>query len=167
MPRPSLAALALPALLALGACGPTPAPSSPSAGDARQQISAMLDDWHEAAARSDESAYFAHFTPDAVFLGTDPAERWDLEAFRKYASPRFARGKGWTMKARRRDIFQNGDMAWFDEDLDSKNMGSLRASGVVVRDAKHSWRVARYDLSVPVPNDAFDGVRKLIEKEKP
>ena len=47
-----------------------------------------------AAAHAHEPRYFAHFAPEAVFLGTDAAERWDLGAFRAYAHPHFAQGKG-------------------------------------------------------------------------
>ncbi len=51
------------------------------------EIAKTLDAWHAAAAKPDEAAYFAFFTQDAVFLGTDPGERWPLDAFRKWAHP--------------------------------------------------------------------------------
>jgi ketosteroid isomerase-like protein len=146
------------------------APSGPSnTADATREIGAMLDGWHEAAARSDETTYFSHFAPEAVFIGTDPGERWNVEAFRRYASPHFSKGKGWSMKALRRVIVvgPSGDVAWFDEDLHSKGMGAVRASGVVVRGgSERRWRVVHYDLSIPVPNEAFEDVRKRIEQEK-
>jgi ketosteroid isomerase-like protein len=156
-------------LAPLAACGPstTPAPASPG-GAAKEDIGALLDGWHEAAARAEEAAYFAYFAPDAVFIGTDPGERWDLEAFRKYAAPRFAKGKAWTMKATRRAISvgPSGDVAWFDEDLDSKGMGAVRASGVLVRGGTNNrWRIVQYNLSVPIPNDALDAVRRVIERD--
>src|SRR5271170_7515795 len=41
-----------------------------------QQAGAVLDDWHQAAAVSDEARYFGHFAPNGVYMGTDPTERW-------------------------------------------------------------------------------------------
>src|SRR5437764_7752082 len=63
--------------------------------NSKTQIDKMLDDWHDAAAKSDESRYFAHFADNAVFLGTDATERWNVPAFRAYAHPYFLQGKGW------------------------------------------------------------------------
>ena len=45
-------------------------------------IDAALDDWHRAASAADEARYFSHLADDAVFLGTDATERWDVRAFR-------------------------------------------------------------------------------------
>ena len=89
----------MPLALLACACGSKPAPNSPGAGGAKQEIAALLDELQAAAARADESDYFAKMAPEAIFIGTDPGERWDIEAFRQYASPRFAKGKSWTMKA--------------------------------------------------------------------
>src|SRR5215471_7908283 len=75
--------------------------ANPSAETA---IGAMLDQWHAAAARADETAYFSHFAKDAVFLGTDATERWDVAAFRVYAHPYFAKGKAWSFRAVRRAV---------------------------------------------------------------
>ena len=60
---------------------------------AEAQVSAVLDDWHAAAAAADEERYFRHFAPNAVFLGTDATHRWTVEEFRRYAHPFFAKGK--------------------------------------------------------------------------
>src|ERR1700678_2609350 len=78
-------------------------------------IGQALDDFHRAAAAADETRYFSHFAPGGVFLGTDPGERWTVEAFRVYAHPHFATGKGWTYVPRERHISIDGDLAWFDE----------------------------------------------------
>jgi uncharacterized protein (TIGR02246 family) len=128
-------------------------------------VAAVLDDWHRAAAEANEERYFGHFTADAVFLGTDATERWDRDAFRKYAHPHFAKGKAWSFKATRRAVTlgPGGDVAWFDEDLDTPNLGPARGSGVLVRVGKE-WKIAQYNLSVPIPNALFPEVKKLIEK---
>src|SRR5688572_25567219 len=66
--------------------------------DARTRVAETLDDFHDAAGRADEQRYFAHFAPEGVFLGTDGSERWDVAAFRAYAHPHFAAGRGWTYR---------------------------------------------------------------------
>jgi ketosteroid isomerase-like protein len=126
-------------------------------------ITAVLDDFHAAAVASDEERYFAYFTPDGVFLGTDATERWDVAAFRAYAHPRFAQGRGWVMRATRRDVVVHGDVAWFDEDLETRNLGPARGSGVLERDARGAWHIAQYNLALTVPNDRFADVRALLD----
>ena len=147
--------------VALAACAPAKAP--PSAEALPADISRVLDDWHDAAAKADEERYFGHFTTGAVFLGTDANERWTLPEFRAYAHPHFAKGKAWSFRSIRRDVAFSGDIAWFDEDLDTPNLGPARGSGVLVRDAKGEWKIAEYNLSVPIPNDKMKDVKALIE----
>jgi hypothetical protein len=141
---------------------------SPDGLFAQGAIGALLDDWHAAAAAADEAKYFSYFTPDAVFLGTDPNERWTRDEFRKWAHPYFARGKAWSFRATSRWISFSPDrsVAWFDEMLDTPNMGVCRGSGVLVRsgDAK-PWKIAQYNLSIPIPNGLTDEVVARIRKE--
>jgi hypothetical protein len=126
------------------------------------EVAAILDDFHDAAASSDEERYFGHFTPDGVFLGTDATERWDVTAFRAYAHPHFAAGRGWVMHATRRAIVIRGDVAWFDEDLETRNLGPARGSGVLERGPDRVWRVAQYNLTITVPNERFAEIRALL-----
>ncbi|MCI0572393.1 MAG: nuclear transport factor 2 family protein [Myxococcaceae bacterium] len=116
-------------------------------------VNAVLDDWHRAAAAADEPRYFGHFTADAVFLGTDGTERWTRDEFRTWSHPYFARGKAWSFTPRNRRVTfsPDGTVAWFDEALDTANMGPCRGSGVLVREGD-AWRIAQYNLSVPIPN---------------
>lgn len=129
------------------------APISPDKADPRPAIAAVLDDWHKAAADADEGRYFGHFTPDAVFMGTDATERWTRDAFRAWSKPYFTRGKAWSFRAMSRNIFlsKEGTVAWFDEALETPNMGPCRGSGVLVKEGT-SWKIAQYNLSVPIPN---------------
>lgn len=126
-------------------------------------VEAVLDDWHAAAAAADEDRYFSHFTAGGVFLGTDATERWRRDEFRKWAHPHFAKGKAWKFKAVRRDVALSpaGDVAWFDEGLATEKLGPCRGSGVLVRE-EGAWKVAQYNLSVPIPNEIFDPVRQSI-----
>ena len=146
-------------LLMLTGLASTPEASSEAA------VAAVLDDWHAAAAAADEARYFAHFAPDAVFLGTDAAERWSVDEFRRYAHPYFAKGKAWSFKAAERHVSFSPDrtVAWFDERLDTPNLGPARGSGVLVR-AAGSWRIAHYDLSVPIPNALMKEIKQRIEE---
>src|SRR4051812_4065520 len=104
------------------------------AANPSQEITKVLDDWHLAAAGANEDAYFAALDGHAVFLGTDATERWDKDQFRAFAHPYFAKGKAWNFKATRRAInfSSDGKVAWFDEDLDTPNLGPCRGSGVLL-----------------------------------
>jgi hypothetical protein len=131
-------------------------------------VARELDDLHDAAAHADESRYFAHFAPQAVFLGTDATERWGLDAFRAYAHPRFAQGKGWTFHVQRRAVAfaDGGRTAWFDEDLMGERLGPARGSGVLQWDHDR-WRVAQYNLALTVPNERFEDVHALLGVSAP
>jgi len=158
-------------LAAVSSCTPAVAPARPVELSpqpelrATEQIGRTLDTWHEAAARADEEAYFAHFTEDAVFLGTDATERWDRDAFRAYAHPHFAKGKAWSFRATSREVVLSSDgrIAWFDEALATPNLGPARGSGVLLLGADGSWRIAHYNLAITVPNERFEKVKQLLE----
>jgi hypothetical protein len=131
-----------------------------------QSVASALDDFHDAAARADEERYFAHFAPGGVFVGTDATERWDVTAFRAYAHPHFARGKAWSFRAARRNVSVRGDLAWFDEDLETQNLGPARGSGVLsLHDGR--WLIEQYVLSITVPNARFRAVRELLAAPGP
>jgi ketosteroid isomerase-like protein len=127
-------------------------------------VAAVLDDWHKAAAVADEERYFRHFAADAVMFGTDATERWTRDEFRVWAKPHFAKGKGWTFKAVKRHVSfsKDGAIAWFDESLDTMNLGPCRGTGVLVLDGDR-WKIVQYNLSVPIPNEVFDDVKKIID----
>ena len=133
--------------------------------DAKADINKTLDDWHLAAARANEDAYFGHLAEDSVFLGTDATERWDKTAFRKFAHPYFAKGKAWTFASTRRGVSfsKDGKVAWFDEDLKTPNLGPARGSGVLVLE-KNGWKIAQYNLTITVPNDQMGAVKKMLEE---
>jgi len=128
-------------------------------------VAGVLDAWHAAAAAADEEKYFSYFAPDAVFLGTDPGERWTRDEFQAWAHPYFAKGKAWSFKATsRRAAFANDrTVAWFDETLDTPNLGPCRGSGVLVATAA-GWKIAQYNLSIPIPNALTDEFKARIEE---
>lgn len=148
---------------------PPPTPSTPAAvSQAETEVSTILDRLHAMAAAADGPAYFALFTPDARFIGTDATERWSLGELRAYAEPYFSRGQGWTYRPRDRVVSfaPDGGTAWFDELLDHDRYGEVRGSGVLVR-TPEGWRVAQYVLSFPVPNDAAEDVVARIRSGPP
>lgn len=140
-------------LLAGAAFGQTPA----------AQVGAVLDDWHQAASVADEARYFEYFAPAGVFMGTDATERWTVPEFRAWAKPYFDRKKAWSFRPRDRHIAfsADGKTAWFDEMLDTPNLGFCRGSGVLIAE-DGTWKIAQYNLSIPIPNALADGIVKQI-----
>lgn len=129
-------------------------------------IDAMLTAWHHAAAVADEKGYFDSLLEDAVFIGTDPGERWTKPEFRRWSAPAFRRESAWVFKAKERNIrlAPGGGLAWFDELLDSKSFWTSRGSGVVLLQGGR-WRIAHYVLSFTVPNGAVKRIRPLLLEE--
>jgi hypothetical protein len=133
------------------------------------QVAAVLDDWHHAAAVADEARYFGHFAANGVFMGTDATERWTVSECRDWAKPHFQSKKAWNFKPRNRQIAfsADGNTAWFDEMLDTPNLGVCRGSGVLVR-GSGGWKIAQYNLSVAIPNSIVYGlVRQIAAAGKP
>lgn len=132
--------------------------------DPTVEIDRTLDAWHRAAATASEEAYFAAMSPDFVFLGTDATERWDVAAFRAFAHPYFAKGTAWTFTPRERHVMLSprGDVAWFDEKLQSASYGECRGTGVLRR-IGGQWKIAHYNLTIPIPNDLAKSVVQMIQ----
>ena len=130
-----------------------------------QDVGVVLDRLHEAAAEADGDAYFALYTPDARFIGTDATERWSLEEFRAYAEPHFSQGRGWTYAPTARTVtiapIECRCVAWFDEVLAHASYGVLRGSGAL-RLTDDGWKVEQYVLSFAVPNDDAEAVVGVI-----
>ncbi len=163
----AMSVVAAPALLACTPARVAPPPLAPpvEAEASKRDIGQALDDMHDAAARADEARYFAHFAGDAVFLGTDAKERWDMTAFRGFAHPFFAKGHAWSFRSVRRGITLSADgrIAWFDEDLATEKLGPARGSGVLARGASGTWLVEQYNLTTVVPNERFAAVRAVMD----
>ena len=129
------------------------------------EIGNILDSWHSAAGSADFDGYFNLMTSDAVFIGTDASENWQIEEFKAYAKPHFEKGKAWSFKAVERQVYVNdeGDYAWFDELLDTQ-MKLCRGSGVL-RKESGNWKIAHYVLSLVIPNENISE-EILIKQEK-
>ena len=128
----------------------------------RASVDMVLDEFHAAAAAADEERYAATMTDDVVFLGTAPGERWEGAVWRDFVHSFFSRGKGWAYEPSDRTVViaEDGHVAWFDETVENRHFGACRGSGVLRRKGGE-WRVAQYNLAIPVPDDL---VPELVEK---
>ncbi|MEM7353747.1 MAG: nuclear transport factor 2 family protein [Acidobacteriota bacterium] len=130
-----------------------------------RRVEAVLDDFHEAAAKADGERYFSHLAPSGVFLGTDASERWTKSQFQAFAEPYFAQGTGWAYTPRDRHVVlaADGKTAWFDELLDNESYGECRGTGALqLYDGE--WKIEQYHLTIPMPNDlAKDFVARIRE----
>jgi len=137
------------------------------------EINTLLDSWHHAAAVADETAYFGALDSTAVYLGTDPGERWSKEEFHEWAKPQFAKGSAWAFVPFGRHVTLGPDgVAWFDEKLkwfDTRLnvwMTGLRGSGVLRR-TPAGWRIEQYNLTMELPNDRLSDIVHLIRVTPP
>jgi hypothetical protein len=141
------------------------AASSASSSDVRE-IAAVLDDLHDAADKGDGVRYFSHFTDNAVFLGTDPYERWTLSEFRARFEHEFNGINAWTYLPRERQVApSDSNTAWFDEKVESPKYGELRGTGVLVK-FQGAWKIAQYNLTLPIPNAIFPKIVEMVKSEK-
>ncbi|MFG0307221.1 MAG: nuclear transport factor 2 family protein [Phycisphaerales bacterium JB040] len=184
MPTPSPCLLRVRTLLLALACagvllaGCRTGASGPRGGgvagpDQTPMIAVAVNAWHEAAARSDFTGYFARMTDDAVFLGTDATERWTRAEFEAFCRPYFSAGRGWRYEPIDRKIMiaPDGRTAWFDERLQNAGLGECRGTGVVELGDDGAWRIAHYSLTIPIPNaiarDVAQRIRSLSGAAEP
>ncbi len=123
-------------------------------------LNEILDDWHRAAARADLEGYIGMMSPDGIYIGTDPGERWTTREFEQFCKPYFSKGRSWNFTAFERHIDLNTErtVAWFDELLDT-HMGICRGSGVI-RKHGDQWKIGQYVLSATIPNNLMKGISK-------
>jgi ketosteroid isomerase-like protein len=131
-------------------------------------VAAVLDEFHSAAAAADAGRYLATLTDDMVFLGTAPGERWIGAEWRDFVSSYFSRGKGWayTPSGRSVAVAPDGDTAWFDETVENEHFGACRGSGVLRKEGD-AWRVAQYNLTIPVPDELVPELVSRIREVRP
>lgn len=130
-----------------------------------KQVDAFVDAWHDDAAHA-RMAYFDKIAPDGVYIGTDRSELWQRDAFKAWARKYFeGRKSAWAFKATRRNVYasEDGKLIWFDELLDTPNMGHCMASGVIRKTAK-GFEIVHYQLSMAVPNEIAKQVTDLVTK---
>ncbi|MEH6435853.1 nuclear transport factor 2 family protein [Massilia sp. DD77] len=129
-----------------------------------RQVNAFVDEWHEDAANA-RMAYFDKMAKEGVYIGTDRSELWKRDEFKAWARKYFERKSAWSFKATRRNVYASADASiiWFDELLDTPNMGPCMASGVI-RKTRKGFEILHYQLSMAVPNEVNGQVKKLIDE---
>lgn len=159
----ALAALAatLAAFLFLTASIAQAAPADPALA---RQVNAFVDGWHDDAAHA-RMDYFDKIAPDGVYIGTDRGELWQRDAFRAWGRKYFeGKRAAWVFHPTRRKVYasDDGKTIWFDELLDTENMGHCMASGVI-RKTPTGFEIVHYQLSIAVPNAIAKQVTSLVK----
>ena len=134
-----------------------------SADDHSASLDSLLDGLHKDAHEGNFQAYFARYTEDAVFLGTDKTERWTINEFKSYAKLAFADGHGWTYTVEERNWEGVGDTRWFDEILFNEKLGYCRGTGVIQLH-NDKWKIAHYALTMLVPNSIASEIGAQTKK---
>lgn len=123
------------------------------------KVNSLLNQLHESAMSADWESYFSLYHPDAIFIGTDANERWNMVQFKQYATPT----KGWRYDLQARHLLQIGDVIVFDEQLYSPSYGISRGTGALIN-TEQGWKIAQYHLSFPIPNDKAKRITSLIKQ---
>jgi len=129
-----------------------------------QQVNAFVDGWHDDAAHA-RMRYFDKMAPDGVYIGTDRSELWQRDAFREWGRKYFeGKQAAWVFHPTRRNVYAtpDGALIWFDELLDTENMGHCMASGVIRRKPA-GFEIVHYQLSLAVPNEAAKQVITVVK----
>lgn len=128
-----------------------------------KDINDFIEEWHYNAAMAD-TAYFNKISDSGIYIGTDPTEHWTKSEFVIWSHKYFERGKAWSFTTIDRNIYLSEDkrLAWFDE-LVNTGMGVCRASGVI-QNYDTTFKILHYHLSIAVPNDDIEEIKKIIGK---
>lgn len=123
-----------------------------------EDLNNFMNTWHQDVANSDFDAYFSKIDSLGYFIGTDASEVWTKAEFASFSKPYFDKKQTWEFKPLNRHFYFNeaGDMAWFDEVLDTW-MGVCRGSGVL-RQIDGKWKIMQYVLSATIPNNDIQSV---------
>lgn len=128
----------------------------------KSYVNHFLNQWHEDAAHSNLDAYFNFMHPNFIFLGTDPSERWTKNEFYGFCKPYFDKKSTWNFKVNWRNVYQNNNVIWFEESLDTW-MEECRGSGVLVYE-QGEWKLIHYNLTVLIENEKMKKFIKLRKK---
>ena len=131
------------------------------------KLNSFLDDWHNAAATANEDAFFGAMTEYGIYIGTDKTERWLRDEVREWAKFAFERDVAWAFKPYDRKFYTTGDktIVWFNELLDTPNLGICRSSGVL-QFIDGEWKIKHYHLSIAMDNHLVKDYLQLIEDDK-
>ncbi len=137
-------------------------------------LDTTMNRWHRAAATADEDTFFGTMSADGIYLGTDRTERWERDSMARWAAPYFERDVAWAFTPVERNWYlsEDGEVAWFEEHLDSPHMGVVRGSGVLTQvdpatdPLGQTWKLRHYNLALAVPNERMDAVQSAIDSTR-
>ncbi|WP_144213478.1 nuclear transport factor 2 family protein [Shewanella donghaensis] len=129
--------------------------------ESKRQADTLLDQLHQDASEANWDGYFSLYDQQAVFLGTDASERWDMQQFEGYARPT----DGWHYEVTSRELLQFDNTIVFDELLESASYGLCRGTGALQL-TDNGWKIVQYHLSIAVPNENAKAVALLIGADK-
>ncbi len=131
----------------------------------KRVIDSLMNGWHIAAAKADADAFFGLMTADAIYIGTDATERWLRDELKEWSKEYFQKETAWdfTPLSRNIEIGSGGQVAWFDELLDTW-MGTCRSTGIMAK-KDGQWLITYYHLSVAIPNEKIQEFIMLMEKD--
>ncbi len=130
----------------------------------QQLIKQMLSTFHQAAAQANAEKYLALLTDNAVFLGTDAAERWSKQQFSEFVNRYFSQGRGWRYTPLEQHVtVVSSSTASFDELLHNDKYGLCRSTGTAIK-TPNGWKIVHYSLSIPLPNAIAESVVKQIKQ---
>lgn len=131
----------------------------------KQELNKFIDNWHHAAAIADEDVFFGSLADSAVYLGTDPKERWLKQEFMDWGMKYFERETAWAFKPYNRfwEFSEDMNYAWFDELLET-HMGICRGSGVLKKE-ENRWKIVHYNLALTLPNEQMNEFRNIVNME--
>jgi ketosteroid isomerase-like protein len=120
------------------------------------KLDSLMERWHLAAAEADAKHFFELMADDAIYIGTDPTERWLASELQEWSQAAFEEAPAWDFKALERNwgIDSSKTLAWCDEILQTW-MGKCRATAIL-RKEEDCWRIIHYQLSVTVLNEKME-----------
>lgn len=126
------------------------------------KLDSFIEEWHKNAANAD-TAYFSKIGEEGIYIGTDATEYWTKSEFVNWSRTYFENGKAWSFSTIERNIYIEGNVAWFDELLNT-GMGVCRASGVIKID-DDDYRIVHYHLSIAIPNEHVGEIKGIIGEQ--
>jgi hypothetical protein len=126
----------------------------------QNKINQLINNWHTDAANANLAGYIGLMDSTCNYIGTDASENWKRDEFAAFCKPYFDKKTTWDFKTLQRDVQLNadGNTAWFDEILDT-HMGTCRGSGALEL-INGVWKLRQYVLSVAIPNESMNAVKK-------
>ena len=129
--------------------------------ESKQQAEHILNQLHQDASQGNWDSYFSLYDQQAIFLGTDANERWDMQQFEGYARPT----DGWHYEVTSRELLRFNNTIVFDELLESASYGLCRGTGALQL-TDNGWKIIQYHLSIAVPNENAKAVAEIIGADK-